>query len=57
MHIDLRMRVFGEEYWANEMLYSCTKIETVEKVQTAIAQALLALNKTTPDLKLVKQES
>ena len=45
MHIKLKMEVFGEEYWANEMTYGCTKIETVEKVQAVLKDALSSLNK------------
>ena len=55
MHIRLRMDVFGEEYWSDEMLYACTKLKTVYAVQQVIAEALLKLNKV-KDLKKVESK-
>ena len=55
MHIKIRMEVFGEEYWADEMTYGCTKLKTVHKVQEALAEALMKLNNV-EDLKKVEEK-
>lgn len=45
IHVVLTMRVLGEEGWTNTMEYNFTSIEMVKKLQAAIAEALLKLNK------------
>lgn len=45
VHAKIKMEVFGEEYWSDEMTYSGSPLELIAKIQEKLATALLGLNK------------
>lgn len=45
VHMRLKMEVFGEEYWVDEMTYAGTPLDLVKLIQEKVANTLLSLNK------------
>lgn len=45
VHAKIKMEVFGEEYWSDEMTYSGTPLDLIKAIQEKLAGVFTSLNK------------